>query len=130
MKTTIQRNYDVMICPYDSDDDDYISYTLEIRNITDRFVAMHVIASGLYDTYMYMANLNDTLLFTDPDEHKGILIPQPCNNIDVVYEYLEEIDDYDEKQCAILSSAINTVWHDIFLSQRSVLNENLKPWEE
>ena len=130
MKTTIQRNYDVMVYPYDSDEEDYSSYHLEIRNITDRFVAMHIIASGLYDTYMYLANLNDPLLFTDPDRYKGILIPQPCNNIDGIYEYLEEIDDYDEEQCAILSSAIHTVWHDIFSLQRNVLNENLKPWEE
>lgn len=130
MKTTIQRNYDITVYPYDSDEEDYISYHLEIRNITDRFVAMHIIDSGLYDTYMYLANLNDTLLFTDPDEYKGILIPWPGNSIVNIYECLEEIDDYDEEQCAILSSAISTVWQDIFWSQRNVMNENLKPWEE
>ncbi len=130
MKMKIQRNYDVTVCPYDSDEEDYFSYKLEIRNITDRFVAMHIIDSGLYDTYMYLANLNDTLLFTDPDEYKGILIPWPVNNTDAIYECLEEIDDYDEEQCTILSSAINIVWHDVFLSQRNVLNENLKPFEE
>lgn len=130
MKTTIQRNYDVTVFPYDSDEEEYSSYHLEIKNITERFVAMHITAPGLYDTYMYLANLNDTLLFTDPDEYKGILIPWPCNNTDVVYECLEEIDDYDEEQCAILSSAISTVWCDIFWPQRNVPNENLKPWEE
>lgn len=130
MKTTIRRSYAVTVYPYDSDEDDYLSYQLEIMNITDKFVAMHIIDSGLYDTYMYLANLNDTLLFTDPDEYKGILIPWPGNNSDVIYECLEEIDDYDEEQCAILTSAINTVWRDIFWSQGNVLNENLKLWEE
>jgi hypothetical protein len=130
MKTSIQRNYDITVYPYDSDEEDYISYHLEIRNITDRFVAMHIIDSGLHDTYMYLANLNDTLLFTDPDEYKGILIPWPGNNSNIIDECLEEIDDYDEEQCAILSSAINTVWCDIFWSQRNVPNANLKPWEE
>ena len=130
MKITIQRNYDVIVYPYDSDEENFNSYRLEIRNITDRFVAMHIIDSGLYDTNMYLANLNDTLLFTDPDEYKGILIPWPGNNSVVIYECLEEIDDYDEERCAILSSAISTVWRDIFWSQRNVLNENMKPWEE
>ena len=51
MKMKIQRNYDVTVCPYDSDEEDCFSYKLEIRNITDRFVAMHIIDSGLYDTY-------------------------------------------------------------------------------
>ena len=130
MKTKIQRNYDVMVYPYDSDEEEYSSYHLEIRDITERFVAMHIIASGLYDTYMYLANLNDTLLFTDPDNYKGILIPWSCNNSDAVYECLEEIGDYDQNQCVILSSAIKIAWHDIFSLQRNVLNENLKPWEE
>ncbi len=130
MKTTIQRNYDVRVYPYDGDEEEYSSYHLEIRDISERFVAMHIMAPGMYDTYMYLANLNDTILFTDPDEYKGILIPWPGNNSDTIYECLEEIDDYDEEQCAILSSAISTVWHDIFRLQRNVLNENLKPWEE
>ena len=130
MKATIQRNYDVTVYPYDGDEEEYSSYHLEIRNITDRFVAMHIRVPRLYDSYMYLANLNDTILFTDPDHYRGILIPWLCNNTDAVYECLEEIEDYDEEQCAILSSAISTVWRDIFWPQRNVLNENLKPWEE
>jgi hypothetical protein len=130
MKAEIQRRYDITVYPYEEDDEDHSSYHLEIKHIADRFVAMHITAPGIYNTYMYLANLNDTVLFTDPDSCRGTLIPQPCNDVNAIYESLEEIDDYDEEQCAILSSAINVVWNDFFLSERNVLNDNLKPWEE
>lgn len=130
MKTKIQRRYDITVYPYEEDDEDTSSYHLEIKHIADRLVAMHIIAPRQFNTYTYLANLNNTVLFTDPDACRGTLIPQPCNDIDNIYEYLEDIDDYDEEQCAILSSAINVVWNDIFLSERNVLNENLKPCEE
>ena len=129
MRAKIQRRYDITVYPYE-DDEDNSSYHLEIKHITDRFVAMYIIAPRQFNTYIYLADLNDTVLFTDPDASRGTLIPQPCNDLDNIYECLEDIDDYDEEQCAILSSAINVVWNDIFLSKRNVLNENLKPWEE
>lgn len=130
MKTIIQRNYQIRVYPYDDDDEEYCDYRLEVKNICDGFVAMHIKASEMYETYMYLAYVNDTILFTDPDNFRGTLIRWPSNNIDAIYDSLEEIDEYDEEQCAILSSAIRTVWDDYFCQQRNILNVDLKLWEE
>lgn len=58
MKAEIQRRYDITVYPYEEDDEDHSSYHLEIKHIADRFVAMHITAPGIYNTYMYLANLN------------------------------------------------------------------------
>ena len=56
MKAEIQRRYDITVYPYEEDDEDHSSYHLEIKHIADRFVAMHITAPGIYNTYMYLKN--------------------------------------------------------------------------
>ncbi len=125
MKTEVRRDYEVVVYPYEDDEEEYGVYRLSIRNTLPGVIEMHITDTGLYDDRLYLTDTKDSILFLDPSNLRGTLIRKPFDGIDSIYEQIEEIDDYDEYQCAVLASAVNLACHDVFGCTETGINS----WE-
>ena len=110
MKSIINRSYDVTVYPYE--DDEYCSFTLNIREINERVIRILLTCYPEFDQPMYLGLCDDGIWFIDSDNYRGLTMKVPVSPDDA-YSYFEEIDEYDDEMCAILSETFSLLYHDI-----------------
>lgn len=129
MRAEVQRReYDILIYPYDDDEEEYGTYRLTIHTEAPGVFRMHITDSalhGIYDDDIYLADLRDSAVLTDPVNLRGILLDRPFDKVQKIYDQLEEIDDYDEYQCAVLASAVHFAYENISNNTETGINS----WE-
>lgn len=118
MKSIINRSYDITVYPYD--DDEYCSFTLNIREINEKIIRILLTCYPEFDQPMYLGICEDGIWFVDPENYRGLTMKAPVTSDDA-YPYFEEIDDYDEEMCTVLAETVSLLYHDIL--SRSVSAE-------
>lgn len=110
MNPKINRSYDITVYPFD--EDDACSFSIKTREISDKIIRILLTCYMTDDCIYYLGTCENCLWFVDPDNYRGLTLPFPSSGTELE-ENFEEIEDYDEELCCILSETVYLLYHDI-----------------
>ena len=102
MNAAISRSYDVIVYPYDNDDEQYCAFSISPTMVNKHTIRIFLSCYDDFEDPLYLGLCDDELWFIDTEYQHGLTIPFPKTEDDV-YDCIIEIDGYDEEQCAVLS---------------------------
>ena len=112
MNATIARSYDVIVYPHENDCDEYCAFSITPKVINSHTLRIFLSYYNDFENPLYLGLCDDSVWFIDTEHYHGLTIPFP-ETADDVYDYLIEIDDYDEEQSAVLAETVFLLYHDI-----------------
>lgn len=112
MKPSVKRSYDVKVFPYY--DDESCCFSIDSREINERTVRIFLSCYNFHEEALYLGVCDRDLWFVDSENRRGLVMTLP-NDFDDIYSCFEEIDDYDEEQCAVLAETVFLLYQDILI---------------
>ena len=112
MNAAISRSYDVIVYPYDNDDEQYCAFSISPTMVNKHTIRIFLSCYDDFEDPLYLGLCDDELWFIDTGNRRGLTFPLP-NSADQIFDYFEDIDEYDPNKCAVLAETAFILYHDI-----------------
>ena len=113
MKTKVSRSYDIIVYPYDEDDEEYSAFRISTEELSGKTIRIQLCFFASEEQSLLMGMCGNKIWFFDEENNRGLTMSLPVTSDDI-YACFEEIDEYDDEQCSVLSETVNILYHDVF----------------
>ena len=98
MKTKVSRSYDIIVYPYDEDDEEYSAFRISTEELSGKTIRIQLCFFASEEQSLLMGMCGNKIWFIDEENNRGLTMSLPVT----------------DEQCSVLSETVNILYHDVF----------------